>query len=52
MGENISIITRKVEKENIAQVYMRNKNGMEISNSDSDYNTQLDQYRIPEYLAA
>ena len=50
MGENISIITRKVEKENIAQVYMRNKNGMEISNSDSDYNTQLDQYRIPEYL--
>lgn len=51
MGENISIITRKVEKENIAQVYMRNKNGMEISNSDSDYNTQLDQYRIPEYLA-
>ena len=50
MGENISIITRKVEKENIAQVYMRNKNGMEISNSNSDYNTQLDQYRIPEYL--
>lgn len=29
---------------------MRNKNGMEISNSNSDYNTQLDQYRIPEYL--
>lgn len=50
MGENIFIVTRKVEKENVAQIYMRDKNGIEIANSNLDYNTMLDQYRIPEYL--
>lgn len=50
MGENIFIVTRKVEKENVAQIYMRDKNGIEIANSNLDYNTMLDQYRMPEYL--
>lgn len=50
MGENIFIVTRTSEKENVAQIYMCDKNGMEISNSNLDYNTQLDQYRMPEYL--